>query len=162
MLTVGVTEEQRASLQTLLLFNRPQQHWFLNQEINRRLQRIKCLQLYLSSTPINLSAYPAVIAINRLKQKDDNDRMPSAKTPNHFFSAFLSASCLKKSQRQKKKIRKIKENLLKMSVRRTIPRCSIGNQSPETWNWHHYILMYSTKNTSKAELAKDQHLLPAN
>lgn len=32
-----------------------------------------------------------------------------------------------------------------MSVPRTMPTCSIGNQSLKTWNWHHCILIHSRK-----------------
>lgn len=60
-------------------------------------------------------------------------------------------------------MRKTKEKTSgKVSTQNYTQMLGIGNQSPDTWNWHHYILIYGTKNTSKAELAKDQRLLPAN
>lgn len=120
----------RGLLQNLLLFNRPQQHRFLNQEINRRLQRIKCLQLYPSSIPINSSAYSW-----HRPDKTWSWQWQSAitwDTKTGLFSCILVSSLfLKILTTGENKTRE--KRLFRMSVPRFMPRCSIGKLVTENW-----------------------------
>lgn len=77
-----------------------------------------------------------------------------------FFLHSCQQLVLKDPSNGKNKIKKIKEKTCENVSTQNYTQ--MFSRKPVTRKWHHYILMYSTKNASKAELAKEQHLLPAN